>query len=123
MLFSNAVEICHGEKNSKTVQKAPLTFYGKLFASFYLLIGVPLFFMSMFLLANQCATRSLGPLMKLTNRAQISGIIGYSLFLILLCSLAPAAIIQAVEPLSLFDAWYFCITSITTVGFGDIRLT
>lgn len=102
---------------------APLTWSGKLFASFYVLFGVPLFFMSIFLVANQIVEKSIGTLLKLTAKAQVSSIIGYSFLVILLCSLAPAAILQAIEPLDLFDAWYFCITSITTVGFGDIRLT
>jgi len=102
---------------------APITFNGKLFTSLYLMVGVPLFFMSIFLLANQIVAKTLGPLMKLTSTAQVSSIVLYTMFIILLCSLAPAAIIHALENMSLFDAWYFCITSITTVGFGDIRLT
>ena len=53
---------------------APMTFYGKLFTAFFVMFGVPCFFISSFLIADKMAKTIMAQLVKVSSLGQVSPI-------------------------------------------------
>lgn len=51
---------------------SPVTFYGKLFTAFYVLLGVPVFLLSSFLIGQKLALIILTQLLKISSIGQAS---------------------------------------------------
>ncbi|CBY39799.1 unnamed protein product [Oikopleura dioica] len=102
---------------------APQTFEGKLIVSSLVLFGTPLYFLSIGLIANAIAKAQLKKIVNTGTPLKIGGFTFGILVILALVTCVPASIIQLLEKIEFFDAWYFCVTTITTVGFGDIRLS
>ena len=50
---------------------APMTFYGKLFTAFFVMLGVPCFFMSSFLIADKMSKTIMAHLLKVSSIGQV----------------------------------------------------
>ena len=106
--------------------------------SFLVLLGTPLYFLSIGLIGNGIAKSQLKKIVNTGPALKYGGFTLGILFILALITCVPAAIIQVLqliileirnlhfkvleEKIEFFDAWYFCVTTISTVGFGDIRL-
>jgi len=102
---------------------SPVTFYGKLFTAFYVLLGVPIFLLSSFLIGQKLALIILTQLLKISSIGQSLTVSATLLLVYSLTTLVPAAIISTLEGASFFDSWYFSSTTVSTVGFGDFKLS
>ena len=102
---------------------APVTFYGRLLVIILALIGIPItlaflkYFGSMFkrligwlTIRNCCKENALSVTIELV----IFIVIGL-VFLIII----PTVILNQIENWSIFESLYYCLVTLTTVGFGD----
>jgi len=102
---------------------APETFEGKIFTAFFVMIGVPLFFMWIFIVALAIANNIIIQLMRIGSASQHISVFGLLIIVYSLTTLIPAAIISTLENRDFFESWYFATTTISTVGFGDFKLS
>lgn len=102
---------------------APETFEGKIFTAFFVMIGVPLFFMWIFIVALAIANQIIIQLMRVGSASQHISVFGLLIIVYSLTTLIPAAIISTLENRDFFESWYFATTTISTVGFGDYKLS
>lgn len=102
---------------------APETFEGKIFTAFYVMTGVPLFFTAIFVAAKAFALEIFIQLLRVGPMSQHISIGGLLIIVYSISTLIPAAIISTLEEKEFFESWYFATTTISTVGFGDFKLS
>ncbi len=101
--------------------QTPSTTGGKIFCIFYAVIGIPLCLVYLGLLGTNVNNRSLRMVKRLTNNRAAKeinlaivltiGVILYTIF--------PSMIFYFIEDWSFMTCLYYCIVTLSTVGFGD----
>ena len=104
--------------------------FGKIFLSFYALLGIPLHLYTSFLV-GKAITNMLKRLLRFVEfrilqriaiKQEASKVLFMSFLLIIIWTLICSVIIVKQKDWSGIDAWYFSFVSMSTIGFGDFTI-